>query len=50
MEKVNINLANLANSIDDLQNKFNQDLEEVTKKITMPDDLGPGVQRKLKYI
>ena len=48
VEKVNINLANLANSIDDLQNKFNQDLEEVTKKITMPDDLGPGVQKKIK--
>ena len=46
VEKVNINLANLANSIDDLQNKFNQDLEEVTKKITMPDDLGPGYKRK----
>ncbi len=48
VEKVNISLANLANSIDDLQNKFNQDLEEVTKKITMPDDLGPGVQKKIK--
>ena len=44
IEKVNISLANLANSIDDLQNKFNQDLEEVTKKITMPDDLGPGTK------
>ena len=48
VEKVNISLANLANSLDDLQNKFNQDLEEVTKKITMPDDLGPGVQKKIK--
>ena len=48
VEKVNISLANLSNSIDDLQNKFNQDLEEVTKKITMPDDLGPGVQKKIK--
>ena len=48
VEKVNISLANLSNSIDELQNKFNQDLEEVTKKITMPDDLGPGVQKKIK--
>ncbi len=48
IEKTNISLANLANSIDDLQNKFNQDLEEITKKITMPDDLGPGVQKKIK--
>ena len=48
VEKTNISLANLANNIDDLQNKFNQDLEEITKKITMPDDLGPGVQKKIK--
>jgi DNA-directed RNA polymerase subunit beta len=48
IEKTNISLANLANSIDDLKNKFNQDLEEITKKITMPDDLGPGVQKKIK--
>ena len=48
IEKVNITLANLANNIDDLQNKYNQDLEEATKKITMPDDLGPGVQKKIK--
>jgi DNA-directed RNA polymerase subunit beta len=48
VEKVNISLASLSNSIDSLINKFNQDLEEVTKKITMPDDLGPGVQKKIK--
>jgi DNA-directed RNA polymerase subunit beta len=48
VEKVNISLVNLANSLDDLQNKFNQDLEDITKKITMPDDLGPGVQKKIK--
>jgi len=48
IEKVNISLASLSNSIDSLINKFNQDLEEVTKKITMPDDLGPGVQKKIK--
>ena len=48
VEKTNITLVNLANSIDDLQSKFNQDLEEITKKITMPDDLGPGVQKKIK--
>ena len=48
VEKVNISLASLSNSIDNLMNKFNQDLEEVTKKITMPDDLGPGVQKKIK--
>tara|TARA_B100001109_G_scaffold168950_1_gene137860 strand:- start:235 stop:4062 length:3828 start_codon:yes stop_codon:yes gene_type:complete len=48
VEKTNIALANLANSVDDLQSKFNQDLEEITKKITMPDDLGPGVQKKIK--
>ncbi len=50
VEKTNIALANLSNNIDELQIKFNQDVEEVTKKITMPDDLGPGVQKKLKYI
>ena len=48
VEKINIALANLSNNIDELQNKFNQDVEEVTKKITMPDDLGPGVQKKIK--
>jgi DNA-directed RNA polymerase subunit beta len=48
VEKTNISLANLANSLDDLQTKFNQDLENITKKITMPDDLGPGVQKKIK--
>ncbi|MAZ48334.1 MAG: DNA-directed RNA polymerase subunit beta [Halobacteriovoraceae bacterium] len=48
VEKTNISLANLANSVDELQNKFNQDLDEITKKITMPDDLGPGVQKKIK--
>jgi DNA-directed RNA polymerase subunit beta len=34
--------------LDDLQSKFNQDLEDITKKISMPDDLGPGVQKKIK--
>ena len=48
VEKINITLSSLANSIDDLHSKFNQDLEEITKKITMPDDLGPGVQKKIK--
>jgi len=48
VEKTNIALANLSNNIDELQSKFNQDVEEVTKKITMPDDLGPGVQKKIK--
>jgi DNA-directed RNA polymerase subunit beta len=48
VEKTNISLANLSNSIDNLKNKFNQDVEEITKKITMPDDLGPGVQKKIK--
>ncbi len=48
IEKVNITLANLANNIDDIQNKYNEDLEKATKKITMPDDLGPGVQKKIK--
>ncbi|MEL0103393.1 MAG: DNA-directed RNA polymerase subunit beta, partial [Gammaproteobacteria bacterium] len=48
VEKTNIALANLSNNIDELQIKFNQDVEEVTKKITMPDDLGPGVQKKIK--
>jgi DNA-directed RNA polymerase subunit beta len=48
VEKTNISLANLANSLDDLQSKFNQDLEDITKKISMPDDLGPGVQKKIK--
>ena len=48
VEKTNISLANLSNSLDDLQSKYNQDLEDITKKITMPDDLGPGVQKKIK--
>ncbi|MDC0985440.1 DNA-directed RNA polymerase subunit beta, partial [Gammaproteobacteria bacterium] len=48
VEKTNISLANLSNSLDELQSKYNQDLEDVTKKITMPDDLGPGVQKKIK--
>jgi DNA-directed RNA polymerase subunit beta len=48
VEKTNISLANLSNSLDELQSKYNQDLEDITKKITMPDDLGPGVQKKIK--
>ncbi|MBH43921.1 MAG: DNA-directed RNA polymerase subunit beta [Gammaproteobacteria bacterium] len=47
-ESANINLANLLVQLDKLQSKFNEDLERITLKISAPDDLGPGIQKKVK--
>ena len=44
----NIDLANMQNQLDKLNQKFSEDLEETTQKISQHDDLGPGIQKKVK--
>ena len=47
-ESGNIALASLQSQLDDLSKKFTEDLELNTQKISQHDDLGPGIQKKVK--
>ena len=47
-ESGNIALASLQSQLDDLSKKFTEDLELTTQKISQHDDLGPGIQKKVK--
>jgi len=43
-----ISLASLMGQLEKLAEKFSEDLEEITAKISQHDDLGPGIQKKVK--
>ena len=47
-ESGNISLANLQDQLDKLNQKFTEDLEFAIQKISQHDDLGPGIQKKVK--
>ena len=47
-ESGNISLAAMQNQFDKLSEKFSEDLEQITQKISQHDDLGPGIQKKVK--
>ena len=47
-ESGNIALASMQNQLDKLSQKFSEDLEETTQKLSQHDDLGPGIQKKVK--
>ena len=47
-ESGNISLANLQDQLDKLNEKFTDDLELAIQKISQHDDLGPGIQKKVK--
>ena len=47
-ESGNIALAGISNQFDKLAEKFSEDLQEITQKISQHDDLGPGIQKKVK--
>ena len=47
-ESGNISLANLQDQLDKLNEKFTEDLELAIQKISQHDDLGPGIQKKVK--
>ena len=47
-ESGNISLAAMSNQFDKLAEKFSEDLENITQKISQHDDLGPGIQKKVK--
>ena len=47
-ESGNISLAAISNQFDKLAEKFSEDLENITQKISQHDDLGPGIQKKVK--
>ena len=47
-ESGNTALASLQSQLDDLSKKFTEDLELNTQKISQHDDLGPGIQKKVK--
>ena len=47
-ESGNISLANLQDQLDKLNQKFTEDLELAVQKISQHDDLGPGIQKKVK--
>ncbi|MDA7841777.1 DNA-directed RNA polymerase subunit beta [Gammaproteobacteria bacterium] len=48
VESGNISLAAMSNQFDKLAEKFSEDLENITQKISQHDDLGPGIQKKVK--
>ncbi|MEC9205863.1 MAG: DNA-directed RNA polymerase subunit beta [Pseudomonadota bacterium] len=47
-EAINKNLSKIRGQLDELEAKFNSDLEHATQKISQADDLGPGIQKKIK--
>ena len=47
-ENANIALAGMQQQLEKLSDKFSEDLEEITQKISQHDDLGPGIQKKVK--
>ena len=47
-ESGNISLAAISRQFDKLAEKFSEDLENITQKISQHDDLGPGIQKKVK--
>ena len=47
-ESGNISLAAISSQFDKLAEKFSEDLENITQKISQHDDLGPGIQKKVK--
>ena len=47
-ESSNITLASMQTQFDELNKKFTEDLETITQKISQHDDLGPGIQKKVK--
>ena len=47
-ESGNIALAAISSQFDKLAEKFSEDLQEITQKISQHDDLGPGIQKKVK--
>ena len=47
-ESGNHTLASLQNQMDKLSEKFSEDLDQITQKISQHDDLGPGIQKKVK--
>ena len=44
----NIALAAMQNQLDKLSERFSEDLEQISQKISQHDDLGPGIQKKVK--
>jgi DNA-directed RNA polymerase subunit beta len=47
-EAGNIALAAMQNQFEKLSEKFTEDLDQITQKISQHDDLGPGIQKKVK--
>jgi DNA-directed RNA polymerase subunit beta len=47
-ESGNISLAAISSQFDKLAEKFSEDLQNITQKISQHDDLGPGIQKKVK--
>ena len=47
-ESSNIALASMQTQFDELNKKFTEDLETMSQKISQHDDLGPGIQKKVK--
>jgi len=47
-EAGNIALAAMQNQFEKLSEKFSEDLDQITQKISQHDDLGPGIQKKVK--
>ena len=44
----NISLTSMMGQLEKLAERFSEDLEEITAKISQHDDLGPGIQKKVK--
>ena len=47
-EAVNKNLSKIRSQLEELEARFNSDLEHATQKISQADDLSPGIQKKIK--
>ena len=44
----NISLTSMMSQLEKLAERFSEDLEEITAKISQHDELGPGIQKKVK--
>ena len=44
----NISLTSMMSQLEKLAERFSEDLEEMTAKISQHDELGPGIQKKVK--
>ena len=45
---INKNLSKIRDQLEKLEAKFNSDFERASQKISQADDLGPGIQKKVK--